>query len=161
MVIPAIMLLWNGAVMSTRTVFTLSLVMTSGLVAQPRSPAPQVAPPLTIAAARDVLVKLQAAIDAHETRTVATLVRFPLIVTKGPRGSTTVPSVRVFMQMHATVFTQRVRKAILAQNPDSLVVRDGAALIGNGIVLIGMRCESSAPSSCAAGVTAVNPYRAE
>jgi hypothetical protein len=126
-----------------------------GLEPQPRLSGQQ-ASPKTI---RAIVRQLQAAVRSDERRTVATLVVFPLAIMKGPLGVTSVPSVAVFMKVYPSVFTARLRDALLKQNPDSVVVRDGTATLAGGRIVVGYRCATADPGSCSTGVTEVTPYK--
>jgi hypothetical protein len=104
-------------------------------------------------------VKLQAAVRDDQRRAIATLILFPMEIIKAPLGLTRVPSVPVFMKVYPSVFTKKLRDAILQQNPDSIVVRNGTATVAEGRVVIGYRCATTDPGSCATGVTQIRPYK--
>ncbi|HEV8410349.1 MAG TPA: hypothetical protein VGQ30_07560 [Gemmatimonadaceae bacterium] len=110
-------------------------------------------------AIRTIVIKLQSAIRGDQRRTIATLILFPMEIIKAPLGLTRVPSVRVFMTVYPSVFTRKLRDAILRQNPDSIVVRNGTATFADGRVVIGYRCATTDPNSCATGVTQIRPYK--
>ncbi len=109
-------------------------------------------------AVRTIVTKLQAAVRNNEWRVVATLIVFPLEIKKPPLGVTSVPSVAVFMKVYPSVFTAKLREALMKQNPDSIVVRNGTATIAEGRIVIGFRCMSADSSSCSTGVLEVTPY---
>ena len=108
-------------------------------------------------AIRAIVTRLQATVRNDERRTVATLVVFPLAIKKGQLGVTSVPSVAVFMKVYPSVFTKRLRDALLKQNPDSVVARDGTATLAEGRIVIGYRCATADSRSCMTGVTEVTP----
>ena len=108
---------------------------------------------------RAIVVQLQAAIRDDQPRKIAMLILFPMEIIKAPLGVTSVPSVPVFMKVYPSVFTKKLRDAILKQNPDSIVVRNGAATVADGKVIIGYRCATTDPRSCATGVTQIRPYK--
>ncbi len=81
---------------------------------------------------RAIVVQLQAAIRNDQRRTIATLILFPMEIIKAPLGVTSVPSVAVFMKVYPSVFTEKLRDAILKQNPDFIVVRNGTATVASG-----------------------------
>ena len=114
------------------------------------------------ATARKILVQLQSAIARDDRREVASLVAFPLTIIKGRiLGSTYVGSVKVFMTTYQTAFSKRVREAVMAQNPDSLVLRNGMFVVGAGDLAIGVRCATDDVRSCQTGVVEVRPYKPE
>lgn len=109
---------------------------------------------------RAMVVRLQGAVRNNERRTVASLILFPLEIRKDPPlGVTSVPSVTVFMTVYPSVFTKRLREALLKQDPDSVVVRSGRATFAGGRIVIGYRCSSADRGSCTTGVTEVTPFR--
>jgi hypothetical protein len=116
--------------------------------------APGTAPRPSIIDAKNVLLRLQAAIRQGDNRAIAAVILFPLGVLNGKLAPTYVPSVPVFMRTQAGVFTNRVRKAILAQDPASLTLTRGQVSIGGGVAVIGMRCEQD-KTSCNTGVILV------
>jgi ribonucleotide monophosphatase NagD (HAD superfamily) len=128
------------------------------------SSVPQVPPAARIPtqkATRDILIRLKSAVAAGDRRTVGTLTVFPLTIMKGRLGVTYVGSARVLMTTYNSAFSKRVRDAVLAQNPDSIALRNGRFVIGQGELAIGVRCESDDPRSCQTGVIAVMPYKAD
>ena len=138
----------------------IPLLMASAAHAQLLAPAQAAPAPLSTSAARELLIRLKAAVQSDNRRTVASLVLFPLAVVKGrANGSTYVPSVSVFMRVYPMIFNTRIRSALLSQNPDSLLVRDGVALVGKGELSIGTRCQSADPKSCDSGVRSVNLFQ--
>lgn len=140
-----------------RILVSLLAVALSGRSSEPQArPSDQGHSPKEI---RAIVIQLQAAVRNDERRTIATLIVFPLEIKKGPLGVTSVPSVTVFMKVYPSVFTKKLRDALLKQNPDSVVVRDGTATLADGRIVIGYRCATADSGSCTTGVTEVTPYR--
>ncbi len=137
------------------TCFLGAVIYSQGVKSQPRT-SEQDASPKDI---RAIVIQLQSAVRDDSRRKVATLVAFPLAIKKGPLGVTSVPSVAVFMKVYPSVFTSRLRDALLKQNPDSVVVRSGSATLAEGRIVIGRRCTTADPNSCMTGVTQVTPYK--
>jgi hypothetical protein len=109
-------------------------------------------------AIRAIVTQLQVAVRNDERRTVATLVMFPLAIKNGQLGVTSVSSVAVFMKVYPSVFTKRLRDALLKENPDSVIVGGGTVTLAEGRIVIGYRCATADSSSCRTGVTEVTPY---
>ena len=143
--------------MSSRILVSLTAVVLTVRSSEPQArPSDQGRSPKEI---RTIVIRLQAAVRNDERRTIATLIVFPLEIKKGPLGVTSVPSVTVFMKVYPSVFTKKLRDALLRQNPDSVVVRDGTATLAEGRIVIGYRCATADSRSCTTGVTEVTPYR--
>jgi hypothetical protein len=103
------------------------------------------------------LSDLQAAVRADDRVSLIALVGFPLRVNAAGRS-------RVYRDAQAVerdferIFTARVRRAILKQRPEGLLVRDQGAMVGKGELWFDHRC--SDPACSAVGplrITAVNP----
>lgn len=83
-----------------------------------------------------VLSRLQAAVRANDRRAIIATIAFPLRVNDAG-------AVRYYRDAQSVerdfdrIFTARVRRSILRQRPDRLVVRDQGAMIGKGEVWLG------------------------
>jgi hypothetical protein len=111
---------------------------------------------ISYAEAADFLARLQSAVRDGDAAGVAALTAFPLKV----RGKTGATNRAQFMQRFASIYTDKVRKAILAQSVDALFANWQGLMIGNGEVWISSLCGTgSASGGCqdrSLRVTAVN-----
>lgn len=91
------------------------------------------------------LSRLQAAVRANDRHQQIALIAFPLRVNEAA-------AVRTYSNAQAVerdfdrIFTARVRRAILNQRPDRLIVRGGRAMIGNGELWLAPSCPNAACS---------------
>jgi hypothetical protein len=102
------------------------------------------------------LERLQAAVGDKDRGAVIRLIRFPLRVNSDGR-SQIYPDARSVRRDFDTIFTPRVRQAILAQRADRLFVRDVGAMIGDGEVWFDHVCsDSSCSRPGPVRITAIN-----
>ena len=102
------------------------------------------------------LERLQAAVGDKDRGAVIRLIRFPLRVNSGGR-SQIYPDARSVRRDFDTIFTPRVRQAILAQRADRLFIRDVGAMIGDGEVWFDHVCsDSSCSRPGPVRITAIN-----
>ena len=103
------------------------------------------------------LTKLQAAVRADQRPTVISLIAFPLTVNGAGRPKTYRDRASVERDFDR-IFTPRVKRAILAQKADELLVRDQGAMIGDGEVWFDRSCPTAACSPPGpVRIRAVNP----
>jgi hypothetical protein len=103
------------------------------------------------------LRRLQARIRANDRAAVARLVSLPLRVNTAG-GARTYRDRRSIERDYEAIFTPRVRRAILAQRPSNIFVRDQGAMIGNGEVWFSQTCPNAACNPPGPlRITAVNP----
>jgi hypothetical protein len=103
------------------------------------------------------LSQLQAAVRSNDRSAVVRLVNLPLRVNFAGGG-------RVYRDRQAVtrdfdrIFTAKVRRAIAAQRPDQLFVRDQGTMIGDGEVWFSESCANAACSATGpVRILAVNP----
>jgi len=102
------------------------------------------------------LERLQAAVGDKDRGAVIRLIRFPLRVNSDGR-SQIYPDARSVRRDFDTIFTPRVRQAILAQRADRLFIRDVGAMIGDGEVWFDHVCsDSSCSRPGPVRITAIN-----
>ena len=94
------------------------------------------------------LTTLQTAVTHDDSTAVAALVAYPLSVNR-PHGGFAVGNRRTFLLRYRQIITPPVRRAILAQVPDSLFANWQGLMIGRGDVWFGPECGASAPKTCA------------
>jgi hypothetical protein len=106
---------------------------------------------------RAFLSRLQTAVRDNDRRAIVRLTAFPLRVNSN--GSS-----RLYRNGQAIerdfdlIFTASVRRAILAQKPDQLFVRDQGAMIGSGQLWFDRTCPDDVCSSPGpVRIKAVNP----
>ena len=106
---------------------------------------------------RAFLSRLQAAVRADDRRAIIGLIGFPIRVNIEGR-SRIYRNARAVERDFDLIFTANVRRAIVAQKPDRLFVRDQGAMVGNGElwfdhVCVDDECSSRGPVR----LKAVNP----
>lgn len=90
---------------------------------------------------KEFLVKLQQAIGTNNRQSVINLVRLPLRV-NGPGGK----QVQIYrnqksiLRDYDSIFSAKVRQAVLAQRPNTLFHRDDGTMIGDGEIWFGAVC---------------------
>ena len=105
---------------------------------------------------RQVFERLKFAIAKGDSAAVAGLVVYPLRVNRTIQTRSDVGSKSLLLRRYGTIFTDSVRRAILAQNPDSLFFSWRGTMVGNGEVWIQTVCESHDESSCQEGIVVIN-----
>jgi hypothetical protein len=103
------------------------------------------------------LSRLQAAVRADQRPAIIALIAFPLTVNGAGRPKTYRDRASVERDFDR-IFTPRVKRAILAQEADQLLVRDQGAMIGEGEVWFDRSCATVACSPPGpVRIRAVNP----
>ena len=119
--------------------------------------APAVSPDgLTDDQAAQFLAALQEAVKSDQPKAVAALVNFPLRVNTGHQ-SMRVRTADAFVHDYRHIFTEPVRKAVLAQAPGQLFRNWQGAMIGNGEVWFSAVCRDAQCKQSHVGVIAVSP----
>ena len=100
---------------------------------------------ITYTEATEILHKLQVAVGANDAAAVAAVTEFPLTVTGRP-GPTTAAQ---FIHDYPSIYSERVRAAVLEQTVDGLFANWKGLIIGRGEVWIAAVCDvGSAPQQC-------------
>ncbi len=117
--------------------------------------------------AQAFLTSLQTAVRSDDRRRVAKLVHYPLRVNRATAASVgsaaptprNVENAAAFVQGYGTIFTPKVREAVLRQDPAKLFRNAQGAMIGNGEVWFAGVCRTPGCAHPVLGVTAVNVPR--
>ena len=132
---------------------TGSIVVTGSRVRRPNM---ESASPVTIVDPHgEFLSLLQAGLGSNDRRAVIRLIALPLRVNFGS-GTRTYRSSREVERDFDRIFTADVRRAALELRPDTMMVRDGGRLKGNGRIWFGC-ARSSCPSDSSVRIREVNP----
>jgi hypothetical protein len=107
---------------------------------------PFMAAGVSYAEAADFLERLQRAVRANDAAAVAALSAFPLTV----RGKAGPENAAQFEKRFASIYTAKVRSAVLKQRADALFANWRGLMIGDGEVWFAARCDgNSAATDCA------------
>ena len=117
--------------------------------------------------AQAFLTSLQTAVRSDDRRRVAKLVHYPLRVNRAAAASAgsaappprNVANAAAFVQGYGTIFTPKVREAVLRQDPAKLFRNAQGAMIGNGEVWFAGVCRTPGCTHPVLGITAVNVPR--
>lgn len=117
--------------------------------------------------AQAFLTSLQTAVRSDDRRRIAKLVHYPLRVNRAAAGSAgsaapvprNVANAAAFVQGYGTIFTPKVREAVLRQDPAKLFRNAQGAMIGNGEVWFAGVCRTPGCAHPVLGITAVNVPR--
>lgn len=103
-----------------------------------------------------VLQQVQRAIASGDRAIVASDVRYPLRVNRGPDHHSVIATRGELLQRYDAVFTPEVRRAVAATSlKDVLGSLDGVAL-GRGAVWLTSTCAAQRPRQCRLGISSVN-----
>jgi hypothetical protein len=103
-----------------------------------------------------VFRQLKQGVAANERSAVAALFVYPFRVNRTPTSHLLVKSRAELLRRYDAILTPKVRRAILAQNPDSLFYSWRGSMAGNGAVWIDGVCDDPRAQKCQFGVTAIN-----
>jgi hypothetical protein len=137
---------------------TQDLMVTGSRIAQPAPEAPSAAKMMSAEQPYAAfLSRLQAAVRAGDRDALIRLVSFPLRV-NFEGGARTYRDAGSLGRDFDRVFTPKVKRAVLAQRPDRLFVRDLGAMVGDGELWFRESCANAACSPPGpVRIVAVNP----
>lgn len=93
-----------------------------------------------IAANRAFLIGLQAAVRGNDRETVIAMCNIPLRVNDSPRRILHYNSAAVIRRDYTKIFTPKVVRSIIEQNPDDIFNRGFEAMTGNGEAWFSAKC---------------------
>jgi len=103
-----------------------------------------------------ILKKVQRAIASGDRAIIASFVRYPLRVNRGPDSHSMIAARSELLKRYDAVFTPEVRRAVGATNlNDVLGGTDGVAL-GRGLVWLTSTCGAERPRKCRLAISSVN-----
>jgi hypothetical protein len=134
------------------------LVVTGSRIAQPAMEAPSAAKAMSAEQPYAAfLSRLQAAVRGDDHNALIALVAFPLRVNFAG-GARTYRDARSLRADFERVFAPKVKRAVLAQRPDRLFVRDLGAMVGDGELWFRETCPNTSCSPPGpVRIVAVNP----
>lgn len=102
-----------------------------------------------------VFNRLKSAVAANDRKAAAEAFIYPFRVNRTRASHFMIGSRAELLRRYDAVLPQAVRRAILAQHPDSLFYSWRGSMVGNGEVWIDGVCDAGA-RNCRFGVTAIN-----
>lgn len=157
----------SAAARSTRSLALGTLALAFAGLASAAQPKTSAADGIADANAQAFLTSLQTAVRSDDRRRVAKLVHYPLRVNRATAASAggaaptprNVENAAAFVQGYGTIFTPKVREAVLRQDPAKLFRNAQGAMIGNGEVWFAGVCRTPGCAHPVLGITAVNVPR--
>ena len=105
----------------------------------------------------ECLSRLQRAVAGDDKAGVADLVSFPLVVNAANKKSKSVTALQ-FARTYSETFTEKVKRAVLAQRPNDMFRSWRGAMIGQGEVWLTAVCPDGGCTSHKVLITAINEF---
>jgi hypothetical protein len=103
-----------------------------------------------------VLKRIQRAIASGDRATIASVVRYPLRVNRGPDDHSLIATRGELLRRYDAVFTPAVRRAAGATNLDDVLGGVDGVPLGRGEVWLTSTCATERPRKCRLGISSVN-----